>query len=67
MSHGRRASACHAASGWMTGVVWWCCAPFADLFNHSVESTAFLKWDPRQQAVVLQADRSYQPGDEVSR
>jgi hypothetical protein len=46
------------------GVVVLC--PLADLFNHSVESNAFLKWDPQQQAVALQADRSYQPGDEVS-
>lgn len=46
------------------GVVVLC--PLADLFNHSVESKAFVKWDPQKQAVVLQADRSYQSGDEVS-
>jgi hypothetical protein len=39
--------------------------PFADLFNHSCDSKAFLLWDPKQRAVVLQADRPYKPGEEV--
>lgn len=39
---------------------------FADLLNHSCASQAFLQWDEKQRAVVLQADRSYKPGDEVS-
>jgi hypothetical protein len=39
--------------------------PFADLFNHSCDSKAFLLWDPKQQAVVLKADRPYKPGEEV--
>jgi hypothetical protein len=47
------------------GVVVLC--PFADLFNHSCDSKAFLLWDKQQQAVVLQADKAYKPGDEVSR
>lgn len=47
------------------GVVVLC--PFADLFNHSCDSQAFLLWDKQQQAVVLRADKAYKPGDEVSR
>jgi hypothetical protein len=39
--------------------------PFADLLNHSCDSKAFLTWDVQQQAVVLQADRAYRPGDQV--
>jgi hypothetical protein len=39
--------------------------PFADLFNHSCDSKAFLLWDPKQRAVVLKADRPYKPGDQV--
>lgn len=40
-------------------------SPMADLFNHSCDSTAFLVWDEQQQAVVLRADRAYNPGEEV--
>lgn len=46
------------------GVVVLC--PFADLFNHSCDSKAFLLWDAQQQAVVLRADRAYKAGEEVS-
>lgn len=41
--------------------------PFADLFNHSSDSKAFLVWDSKQQAVGLTSDRAYKPGEQVGR
>jgi len=41
--------------------------PFADLFNHSCDSQAFLLWDKQQQAVVLRADKAYKAGEQVRR
>jgi SET domain-containing protein len=39
--------------------------PFADCINHSSESTASLDYSTEENAVVLVADRDYQPGDEI--
>lgn len=45
------------------GVVVLC--PLADLANHSVDSAAFLRWDARERAVVLTADRPFKAGEQV--
>jgi len=39
--------------------------PWADFVNHDSSSSAFLRWDPSIDAVVLVSDRSYSPGEHV--
>jgi histone-lysine N-methyltransferase SETD3 len=39
--------------------------PWADLVNHACDATSFLSWDPAARAVVLAADRTYSPGEQV--
>lgn len=39
--------------------------PLADFANHDPKSTAFFDWEPASEAVVLQADRAYRPGQQV--
>ena len=39
--------------------------PWGDLVNHDVNAACFLGWDEGLKAVVLKADRSYKPDEQV--